>query len=66
MTIYNDASVNLYVKYMSDVSLTSFTIRIPPEFWATMPWGEVYTGAMWGLWSAGDPGRFAQVTELVS
>lgn len=66
MTIYNDSTQSLYVKYSVDVTTTSFAIKIPPDWYATMPWGEIYAGKMWGVWGGVDPGRFAQVTELVS
>lgn len=64
--IYNGSSQDLYVSYVAGITTASFGAKIPPGFWATMPWGSVYTGIIYGLLASADPGTFVQVTELVN
>jgi len=65
--VFNKSSQVLYVKYgEADVSATSFTLRIPANWWFEMPWGNVYTGKIYGLWAGADGAGSAQVTELVN
>lgn len=69
IVIYNDSTEDLYVKYDSGIDLgaaRSFMLRIPPNWLGRMPWGDVFEGAVWGLWEAASPAGFAQVTELVN
>ena len=65
MVIFNDSDERLYVKFEADVATNDFTSMIEPNWQGRMPWGGVYQGTVWGVWAAADPGRFAQVTELV-
>lgn len=65
LLIFNDSTEDLYIKYGSGVTTTSFTLKIPQNWYARMPWGGVYQGAIWGVWADADIGGLAQVTELV-
>lgn len=69
IVIYNDSTQHLYVKYDPGIDLgvaRSFMLRVPPNWLGRMPWGDVYEGAVWGLWGAASAGGFAQITELVN
>lgn len=65
--VFNKSSQVLYVKFAAaDVSATSFTLRVPPNWWYEMPWGNVFTGKIYGVWAGADAAGSAQVTELVN
>lgn len=67
--IFNWSDQYLYVKYGTGISLSgtpSFTIRIPANWYGTMPWGGVYQGAIYGKWAGADADGFALITELVN
>ena len=64
--IFNDSDEYLYLKYVTGISTDSFTIRVPPQWYGNMPWGNVYTGILYGMLAANEVGAFVQVTELVN
>ena len=63
--IFNDSSEYLYLSYQTGVSSTFFTIKVPPNWYGTMPWGGIYAGTIYGVLAANDPGTFIMVTELI-
>lgn len=62
--IYNNSAVDLFVSYVAGVSSSEFLVKIPANWYGRMPWGEVYTGIIYGVWATAGAGD-AQVTELV-
>ena len=66
IVIYNGAATDLYVSFFAGITLTNFTIKIPPAYWGTFARQSVYTGPIYGILYAADPGKFVQVTELVN
>lgn len=62
LIVYNDSSGDLYLKFGSSASSTSFTVKIPADSYWEMP-EPVYTGIVTGAWST-DAGGAARVTEL--
>jgi hypothetical protein len=65
--VFNKSSQVLYIKFAeADVSATSFTLRVPANWWYEMPWGNVFTGKIYGVWAGADASGSAQVTELVN
>lgn len=67
LLVYNHSSQILYIKYGTGVAISpaSFTIAIPANWYGRLPWGNVYTGAVWGMWAGADASGSAQVTQLV-
>lgn len=65
LLIYNDSTQDLYIKYVTGVSSTSFTLKVAPAWYARMPWGGVYSGIIYGVWGGADASGRAQVTELI-
>lgn len=63
VVIFNDSSSDLYLKYGTTASTSSFTYKIPPLGHWEMPSGMIYTGIIHGIWSA-DASGAARVTEL--
>lgn len=61
--IYNDSTSNLFIKFGSGASLSSFTVKLGKNDFYEMN-ERVYTGIITGVWSAatGD----ARITELTS
>lgn len=47
--MFNDSIYPLYIKYGSPVSLTDFSVRIPPTFYFESP-RPVYEGPIFGIW----------------
>lgn len=60
-TVYNDSTVNLFVKLGATASLTSFTVRLTPNAYYEVPYN--YTGIIDGIW-ASDASGSARITEL--
>lgn len=66
VVIFNDSTQALYIKYVTGVTADSFTIKIPSDWYGTMPWGGVFEGKIYGVWAGADAGGFAQLTELIN
>lgn len=49
-TIVNDSSVNLYVKFGSTASATSYTVKMVASAYYEVPYG--YTGIITGIWDS--------------
>ena len=64
LVIFNNADQDLYVRYGNGASLTDWVVKIPPDWYGRMPWGELYTGIITGIWD-GTPTGDAHITELV-
>lgn len=62
-TVYNDSTVNLFVKLGATASATSFTVRLEPNTYYEVPFG--YTGIIDGIW-ASDASGAARITELAA
>jgi hypothetical protein len=60
-TIYNNSTSVLYLKYGSDASLDSFTIKLLGGDYLELP-APCYTGRIDGFWEAVDGN--AMVTEI--
>lgn len=60
--VYNDSGADLYLKYGSSASTTSFTYFVQANSPWEMPPGAVYTGIITGVWSSATGA--ARVTEL--
>lgn len=62
--IYNDSSANLYIKFGTTASTTSFTALLGSGGYYELPANPIYTGRIDGIWDAatGD----ARVTELTA
>jgi hypothetical protein len=61
MTVYNDSTAVLYLKYGTVASLTSFTVQMgPAAYWEMAQ--PIYTGQIDGIWSAANGN--ARITEL--
>lgn len=61
-TFYNTSTADLYLKFGTTASTTSFTVKIPPDGYYELPI-PVYTGRIDGIWSADATGLVA-ITEL--
>jgi len=59
--IFNDSQANLYLKYGTSASTSSFTVKIPAGAYWEMP-DPVYTGALTGVWDS--VSGAARITEL--
>ncbi len=65
LTIYNDSSATLYVKFGSSASATSFTVQLQAgEYWELQTSGCRYTGIVTGIW--GSATGAARITELTA
>lgn len=62
-TISNDGNKNLYVAFAATVSVSAFTVKIPPNGYYELPFD--YTGQIRGIWSPSANG-FARITELTA
>jgi hypothetical protein len=62
-TIYNDSTVDLYVKFGITASTTSFTVKIGPQGYYEVPTG--YVGRIDGIW-ASDASGAARITEMTT
>lgn len=60
VTIYNDSSAILYVKFGASASTTSFTIKMAADTYYEVPFG--YTGIIAGIWASATGS--ARVTEM--
>jgi hypothetical protein len=61
MTVFNDSTATLYMKYGATASLTSFTVQMGPGAYWEMP-VPIYTGQIDGIWSAANGN--ARITEM--
>lgn len=62
LVIVNDSTVNLYVKFGSTASATSFTYKLPPGATLELP-VPIYTGIVTGIWdSATGSARMTEIT----
>lgn len=61
LLVFNDSTANLYLKYGTGASATSFTVPLGPGGFFEMP-EPTFTGAIEGAWSAANGA--ARVTEL--
>lgn len=59
-TIYNDSTVNLYVRLGSTASTSNFTVKLAPGDYYEVPFN--YTGAIDGIWDSATGN--ARITEL--
>lgn len=62
-TIFNDSTVDLYVKFGATASLTSFTVKLIPSAYFEVPFN--YTGIIDGIW-ASDASGAARITEVTA
>jgi hypothetical protein len=62
LSVYNDSSANLYLKFGSAASTTSFTVLVPANYYYEMPSSRPYTGIVTGIWASATGS--ARVTEL--
>jgi hypothetical protein len=62
LSIFNDSSKILYVKFGATASTTSFTVRMGAQAFYEMP-EPIYTGIIDGIWSADSTGA-ARITEI--
>jgi hypothetical protein len=62
LMIFNTDANDLYIKYGTTASITSFTVKIPGGAYWEMP-HPPYTGIIDGIWSADGSGS-AVITEL--
>lgn len=60
MTIYNDSSAVLYVKFGTTASTTSFTVKMAADTYYEAPFG--YTGVIDGIWASATGS--ARITEI--
>ncbi len=63
VTIFNDSTADLFVKYGATASATSFTVKIAGGGYWEMP-SPTYLGVLDGIWSADTASGAARVTEL--
>lgn len=61
-TIYNDSSINMFLKLGATASATSFTLKIAAAGYYEIPFG--YTGIVDGLWDSATGS--ARITELAA
>jgi hypothetical protein len=62
-TVFNDSTVDLYLKLGATASTTSFTVKMAPGAYYEVPYG--YTGVIDGIW-ASDASGAARITELTA
>ena len=65
IVIYNNTDQDLYLSYFPGITLSNFTLMIPPGYWGIMERNAVYTGVIYGLSPSAVTGN-VQVTELVN
>ena len=63
LTIFNDSTASLYIKFGATASATSFTVFVGPGAYYELP-NPVYTGIVDGIWTAAAGN--ARVTEMTS
>ena len=63
-TFYNDCDKSCYLKFGTTASTSSFTVRIYPNGFFSMPY-PVYTGAIDAIWEAAPTGAL-RVTEMTT
>jgi hypothetical protein len=61
VTIFNDSTQHLYVKYGATASTSSFTIKIAPGDGYEFPY-PIYPGQVDGIWSTANGN--ARITEI--
>lgn len=61
LTIYNDATKALHVKYGSGASSSSYSVMVPSKGYLEIP--AVYDGILTGFWAVGAIGK-AMITEF--
>jgi hypothetical protein len=62
LSVFNDSTAVLYLKFGATASATSFTVKIGAgEYWES-PAAPVYTGVVDGIWASAN--GFAYVTEI--
>jgi len=62
LTIYNDSTATLYVKFGATASTTSYTVQMGTDDYYEVPFG--YTGIVDGIWDSATGNAY--VTELTS
>lgn len=62
LTIFNDSTAALHVKFGSASALNSYTVKIAAGGFYEMPGESVFTGPIYGIWAAVN--GEALVTEL--
>lgn len=62
LTIYNDSTSILYVKFGTTASATSYTVKMTADSYYEMPFG--YTGRVDGIWTTAN--GFAYLTEMTA
>lgn len=60
--VFNDSSADLYLKYGTAASTSSFTVKIPPGGFYEFPTRPLYRGVVHGIWSAASGS--ARITEV--
>jgi hypothetical protein len=61
-TVYNDSTADLYLKFGTGASTTSFTVKLPASSYYEVPGPGPYGGEITGMWSAANGA--ARVTEV--
>lgn len=61
-SFFNDSTATLYLALANSASLTAYTVQIPPNGFFEIPAIPVYTGAVYGIWSA--IAGNARITEM--
>ena len=62
LSVYNDSTVDLYIKFGAVASLNSFTVKIPPSGFFEIP-QPCYRGQIDGIWTEADGNAY--VTEII-
>lgn len=62
MYIYNDSTAILYLAFNTSASTTAYTVQVPANGFFEMPTSPIYTGTIFGIWSAVNGN--ARITEL--
>lgn len=62
-TVYNDSTVDLYLKLGATASLTSFTVKMAADGYYEVPFN--YTGIIDGIWASDAIGA-ARIVELTA
>jgi hypothetical protein len=60
--VYNDSTAILYLAFAANAATNAYTVQIPPNGFWEMPTFPVYTGTIFGIWSAANGN--ARITEL--
>jgi len=61
--LFNDSNKDCFIKYGTTASVTSFTVKLPPEGHHFID-GPIYNGRVDGIWSSAN--GFMRVTELTA